>query len=359
MDKMGKGSAFKDNVQVLRGIAALMVVAVHSIDIAHHQPESTFRVIGSLENFGAAGVDLFFVISGFVIAHTAFAGSRRWPMDFARERLWRVVPLYLLFSLPYAFMSTEITFGTVVATVLFWPAADPYVLSTPLMLIGWTLCFEMLFYTAATIALLRRGRAVLVLLLLAYAACWMLGQATNLAAFRFLGNPLILEFLFGVLIAQIASRTSSQLGPLSIIAGVGWFAAVIVLGFEGPGFDDPAVWKRVLVWGLPSALIVLGAIVMEPWRPAAISGPLLLVGAASYSIYLAHPLALWLLQGQLRLFHQHWHGMVFLAAGLAASLLGGLLVYRCIEQPILAFRRSAWPRSTQIVLQVSGPNAEA
>lgn len=340
---MSERPAFIDNVQVLRGIAALMVVAVHSIDIAHNHPGSTFRVIASLENFGAAGVDLFFVISGFIIAHTAFGASRRRPMDFAKSRLWRVVPLYLLLSLPYAW-SADITFEMVVATLLFWPAADPYMLSTPLMLIGWTLCFEMLFYAAATVVLLRPGHRLLIGVLLAYAACWILAEITNLAAFRFLGNPLILEFLLGVMVARLAPRLPARLGPLAMLAGIGWFVVMIVLGLEGRGFNDPDVWSRVPVWGMPSALIVLGAVLMAPWRSPAIIPPLLLVGAASYSIYLTHPLALWVLQDALRVLGQQWHGVFVLVVSLAVSVLAGILVYRCIEQPILAVRRPVKPR---------------
>lgn len=337
---MTERPAFIDNVQVLRGLAALMVVAVHLIDIAQRHPGASFRVSASLENFGSAGVDLFFVISGFIIAHTAFMGGRRRPMEFARQRLWRVVPLYWLLSLPYALMPGGLELGKLVATLAFWPASDPYILSTPVMLIGWTLCFEMLFYAAATIVLLRPGHRLLIALLVAYAACWVLADVTNLAAFRFLGNPLILEFLLGVLIAWIAPRLPAPMGPLAIVAGIGWFAGVMALGLEGHGFHDPAVWSRLLVWGAPSALIVLGAVVMAPWRHA-VMRPLLLVGAASYSIYLAHPLALWVFRDTLRALDQHWDGLAVLVAGFVMSVLVGILVYRCIERPILALRRPA------------------
>jgi exopolysaccharide production protein ExoZ len=335
---MTERPAFIDNVQALRAVAALLVVAVHSIDIAHNHPGATFRVIGGLENVGAAGVDLFFVISGFIIAHTAFIGTSRGPMDFALQRFWRVVPLCWLLSLPYALMPGGLAFDKVVATLLFWPASNPHLLSTPVMLIGWTLCFEMLFYAAATVVLRRPGRASVGMVLAVYALCWLLAQATGLAAFQFLGNPLILEFLLGVLIAHVSARLPAWLGPLALLAGLGWFAGTIVLGLEGRGFHDPAVWSRLLVWGMPSALIVLGAVVMPPWQPAALFKPLLLVGAASYSIYLAHPLALWLLQDLMRVFDQHWNGLLALLACLIVSVLGGLLVYRCIERPILALR---------------------
>nr|WP_295888176.1 acyltransferase [uncultured Devosia sp.] len=335
---MTERPAFIDNVQVLRAVAALLVVAVHSIDIAHNHPGSTFRVVGGLENFGAAGVDLFFVISGFIIAHTAFIGTSRRPMDFALQRFWRVVPLYWLLSVPYALMPGGLEVDKVVATLLFWPASNPHLLSTPVMLIGWTLCFEMLFYAAATLVLLRPGRAMLAVVLAAYALCWLLAQVTDLSAFRFLGNPLILEFLLGVLIAHVSARLPAWLGPMALLAGIGWFAGTIALGLEGSGFHDPAVWSRLLVWGMPSALIVLGAVVMPPWRPATLFRPLLLVGAASYSIYLAHPLALWLLQDLLRVLDQHWNGLLVFLVCLVVSVLGGLLVYRCIERPILALR---------------------
>jgi len=337
---MTERAAFIGNVQVLRGVAALMVVAVHSIDVTLLLPRSTLAVPAQLENFGSAGVDLFFVISGFIIASTAFGSVPRKPLDFARQRFWRVVPLYLLLSLPYLLTSPDMDLGMLVATVLFWPATYPYSLSAPLMLIGWTLCFEMLFYAAAALVLVRPGRGMVAAVLLAYGVCWVLAEVTNLSAFRFLGNPLCVEFLMGVLIARLAPRLPGRMGSVAVALGVTWFAVMIVLGLEGRGFPDPEVWTRLLVWGMPAALIVLGAVIMKPWTAPGMA-PLLGVGAASYSIYLAHPLALWLLDATLRGLGPQLGGYGVLALCLGASVGVGILVHRCIEQPLLEFGRTA------------------
>jgi exopolysaccharide production protein ExoZ len=323
------------NIQILRALAALLVVAAHCIDttIALAGPGSTPG--GILDDFGAAGVDLFFVISGFVIAHTAFVGVRREAGQFARQRLHRVVPLYFIMS-ALAASGSPIYVDELVATLLFWPALHPYMLATPMMFVGWTLCFEMLFYAAATLALLRPGRTMVGVLLAGYVLCWALGTVTGLSAFRFLGNPLIVEFLFGVLIANIAGRVPASWGRIALLAGLAWFAATLALGQVGAGFDSPDVLLRPLIWGVPSALLVLGAVVMADWRPAVIMAPLLTLGTASYALYLAHILALRLLERGWEALHLPAPALLVFGLAMAVSILAGLLVHYLVERPLLA-----------------------
>lgn len=331
---MSKPPTLVANVQVLRAVAALLVVIAHSVDVTIRQAGAGSTPGGALDNFGAAGVDLFFVISGFVIAHTAFVGARREAGAFAMQRLRRVVPLYFILS-ALAAIGQPIHGAQLIATLLFWPAIDAHVLSTPIMFIGWTLCFEMLFYAAATLALLRPGRIVVVALLLAYGTCMVLGAMTGLSVFRFLGNPLIVEFLFGVAIAHVALRLPAGLGGVAIAMGIAWFGVTIMLGLEGAAFDGPDVMSRILVWGVPSALIVLGAVLMMPWRPALIRTPLMVLGAASYSLYLVHGLALQLFERALTETQAGLPAVFIFALCIAISVAAGMLVYRFVERPML------------------------
>lgn len=151
-----------DNIQVLRFVAATGVVVAHAVDLAGTRLGlDTVLAGGTLEDFGAAGVDLFFVISGFIIAVTtkgqagiAAAG------DFLWRRFRRVAPIYWLLSLPILvgmIRGGTLTGEVAVATFLFWPFSG-LEMTFPALGPGWTLCFEMLFYAGFGLAMAGGGR---------------------------------------------------------------------------------------------------------------------------------------------------------------------------------------------------------
>jgi exopolysaccharide production protein ExoZ len=268
------------NIQVLRAIAALLVVFCHAVDTEVHARGIPVLWAAWIDDFGAIGVDLFFVISGFIIAHTAFGEHQYRAMDFLRRRIRRIVPLYFLLSLPWILRG--LTLGPlepdrVIATLLFWPASDATAASLPYLTVGWTLCFEMLFYLMAALVL-AGPRHLPSMLILLHALCWLCAIATGLSAFFFLGNPIIYEFLLGVGIALATSRLTTAarwLGPLALLAGMAGFVVTLLADFSavadvGVVQADPMVIQRVAMGGLPSAALVLGAVLMPPWRPNAL-----------------------------------------------------------------------------------------
>ena len=145
------------SIQALRAIAALLVFWGHAINAVHLKIEADFPHL-----YGPFGVDLFFVISGFVMVYSSerLFGQPGAPITFFVRRLARIVPLYWLatavlvwFVVPYA--STKAVLGS-----LFFAPHIPS--EAPLLFVGWTLIFEMFFYAVFAIALLAKRRFAVV-----------------------------------------------------------------------------------------------------------------------------------------------------------------------------------------------------
>jgi exopolysaccharide production protein ExoZ len=346
-------------VQALRFAAATAVVVTHAVDLAGTRLGlETVLAGGTLENFGAVGVDVFFVISGFIIATTTrgqtgagAAGAFLW------RRFRRVAPIYWLLSLPILIgmarggtLSPEVA----AATFLFWPFSG-LEMTFPALGPGWTLCFEMLFYAGFGLAI-AGGRRVAWGLVGAYAAMLAAGLVVAAPVLRFWGAPIILEFLLGVGIATVWRFAPRRLGLWAVGLAVLGFGLGLVFGYGGiddvRALNDP--WnglRRAAVWGLPSALLVFGVVRMERTdrAPGRLSRAAAFMGDASYSIYLVHVLVIRALG---RMFES---GMVALpgdaVVGLTviASLAAGAVVHVWIERPMLKFMRpSPGGRKTDI-----------
>jgi exopolysaccharide production protein ExoZ len=196
------------SLQILRFVAAAMVVAAHAIyfvGLPQLQPAHNVEI-------GAAGVDIFFVLSGFVIYRSAFALRRMTAGEFIAKRFLRVAPLYYLTNLVWLLLLWRLFHwpvdrSEIAASFTFWPAWQ--YLAAPVDPVGWSLCFEMLFYVA--VALVLFSRRALPLLLAVFLIAWLGRAAVGWPGLRILGNPIALEFLLGVLIA--ASWNPTRVRP--------------------------------------------------------------------------------------------------------------------------------------------------
>lgn len=341
-----------DSVQQLRAVAALGVLIFHIETQA-----ARMGYEGYWPNFLSSGVDIFFVISGFIMWVTTYGRSTT-PLQFLGNRLARIVPLYWLvttFALvillvqPSWMQSGVLSWPHVISSYLFFPIVHPVKLASmePLIFAGWTLNYEMLFYAIFAIALMLSTKARLwfTILVLAALAALRLTNPEPLTVLWFYSHDIILEFGFGVLIGWYITAERSVLPWLSyVLIGVG--SVTLALFAANPDIDA----LRVLVRGAPSALIVLGAVSLEVEGRKIRSAFVNYLGDASYSIYLVHGIAL-------SAYTQIWrivlpqgteqNLMAFTVSAVVACCLASIVVYEVVEKPItLAIKK--WRDSRKI-----------
>jgi peptidoglycan/LPS O-acetylase OafA/YrhL len=300
----------------LRAAACLLVVIYHARLAAGGE-----AAIRAWPN-GAAGVDLFFVISGYVmVASSAELRARPdgWRMFLAR-RLRRIVPLYWLLTaaklavtalMPDLTPHTRPTWWNLCASLLFIPARDAAGFIRPVLPVGWSLNFEFFFYALFAAALaLRLSPLWLTPVLVAVAAAGFF-TTPSWPAPLVLANGMVLEFAAGMALASVPlPRPGRVMGALLATA----FALLLMLPQAGP-------W-RFLVWGLPAAAVLGAALVLEAPLGAFIPAAVLAVGDASYAIYLVHPFVV----PALAVF-----GPVAAVLSVPFSVAAGLLVHRQVD----------------------------
>lgn len=284
------------SVQALRGIAACLVVYHHFSNIFQGPNSQSWIYSSGLGPLGRCGVDIFFVISGFIMLYTTV--GKFGPADaltFLKRRVLRIYPLYWVwttallalwvsglarlehqfFSIPYMFKS-----------YLLVPAFNGYYFH-PFLGQGWTLSFEMLFYLVFSCSIMlgfRRSKLLFLAIAFSLLACVGLLFPGSGAAFL-LSNTVVVEFLYGALAATLllhAEKRRIQFGkvlPASLMLSG---TALLLLALKLQDVPDSV---RFVFFGIPAFLIICGAVMLED-TPA----PRLLsyLGDSSYSIYLAH-----------------------------------------------------------------------
>jgi exopolysaccharide production protein ExoZ len=235
-------------------------------------------ILPASAHFGAFGVDLFFVISGFIMAIVAEDGVS-WP-SFLVGRARRILPPYWFYTTVVLVVS--LAAPTIVNSSLGTPPSlwRSYLLipdsGPPLLAVRRTLVHEAYFYVAfaGMLFLIRSYRLTLPRLLLVWAAAVICLDTF----FRFYGvtapvsavvaHPLTLQFIFGAFVGILILRETTDFGGLALLVDVS-LLAIALLGFPGeaPSLLVDKMWERVLVIGLPCVLTVYGAVALERHRP--------------------------------------------------------------------------------------------
>ena len=330
------------SIQYLRALAAILVVFVH----AQQQYPIGERLIPSA--FGFGGVDLFFLISGFVMTYTV-AHHPLNRLDFLKRRAVRIVPLYwgmtlatavLIFVAPALTRDSRFAWIDLFTSLVFIPHHNVGKAATisPLLKLGWTLNYEMFFYLVFASFLplkpwLRTASALLVFAVLIAIETTTQSQFVLLA---FWGRPITLEFIAGCAVAVLYTRGPWPNAPAGLWWGV---LALGVMAFVGlGGFQDEQI-DRVVTRGLPALAILVPVLALERLRAATFRrGVLHYLGDASYSIYLAH---LYAVVG-FRVLCDKLHlpittplaAAVFIVACVAVGVGGGCFVYQFVERPL-------------------------
>ena len=350
-------------IQALRFVAAMLVVLAHSTAMVNermHLDMFKWRA-------GWSGVDIFFVISGFVMAissRTLLQRANGWKI-FITRRLIRIVPLYwvattlklaTIIALPALALDSPLELWNTIASYLFIPTFDDKsLLAAPLLKVGWTLNYEMFFYAIFTLALFL-GKSPLKFT----AAIFAIAVAVNLFstpkfpyAYGFL-EPILMEFVMGMLVAKLCMRvnninagvnTGLNIGAKNFIdkllqyisttkagAIIGAVAVVISFAIMFNCAEQP-MWWRWAYWGIPSMVIVLVVALGEPALRKVMPKILATLGDSSYSLYLFHTFTVPLL-GTLMLKLKLAQPTLALAACIVISPLVCLAIYAWFELPM-------------------------
>jgi len=328
------------SIQYLRGVAALMVVFLH-LDLQLER----LGYHGYWPGWLSAGVDIFFVISGFIMWITTAGGMT--TREFFRRRFFRIVPLYwtlttvvliTLFAIPNAVQSGHIDKWHVLGSYLFFPVVHPILgIMQPLLIPGWTLNYEVFFYIIFGFALNLPANARLIIVSLILAGLSSMSFLINikpLTVLEFYTFSRILEFAFGMALGWIYVK---GIKIPRAIAWAGMLLGVGVIVLTADSFED-----RGLRVGIPALLIVTGAIMIERINGAQHFRGLHFLGNASYSLYLSHPIVLSFLGQISRSFpFGALPGATFLFAcvSVISAIAAAALIYLFIEMPLLRLAR--------------------
>ncbi len=337
-----EGASHFEGIQALRFIAALLVVCTHA---TLHLSE---RLLPGypLWNPGASGVDVFFVISGFVMVASSRDLIERpdGATVFLTRRLIRIVPLYwaatslkvlLIVSMPQVATNAVLDPLHLVSSYLFIPARNAAGEVFPVLGVGWTLNYEMFFYLVFALALAWRMDPLrFVTVLFVGAALLAPLRDTDWPALTVFLDPILLEFVAGMLIATgiLSWRWRLPLPAACVLAVVGLLG--LVWPWEGV---DPI--ERIVFWGIPAMLVVAGVAFAEPALKHRVPRVLLSLGDSSYALYLFHPMIspivpTLLAKAGLPLAAVSIGGSVALSVALTA------IVYRIAERPVTRTLRS-------------------
>lgn len=337
-----------DGLQIARALAALTVVVGHAVEHPLNNQGHPAWQLG-----GRYGVTLFFVVSGFIMVHTTGAGKFD-PVGFMSRRIRRVVPIYwvvtflvaaLALLAPQVFKRTVFDLAHFIASLFFVPMydpADPGSIS-PIFRLGWTLNYEMFFY-------------------LCFAATFFLGvTARNVALTLFFGTCIALGFLVDFQSAILKSYT--QIDTFGFVAGMwlGWLglrdrlrpAAVVIAGlliFSFASLAGVAFWferlqdvpmTQVLIVAICAAHVAALLLLVDGlgWKaPRA----LLLVGDASYSMYLFHMFAVGAVSVVIARAPESLT-IPLIGVSILCSIAAGIVAYWVVEKPLNRLMRKRRP----------------
>jgi len=310
---------FLNNLQALRAYAAANVVFIHLL-----------QIFGVASLFGLYGVDLFFVLSGFIMAGIAMTA----PSAFLTRRLIRIVPLYWICTMgvyavallkPQLLHTTQADMANLAKSLFFVPYRKESGAMQPLLFLGWTLNYEIYFYLICSVVLfLRAARPLLWVCLIVSAMpalALILPPASDLI--RFYSDPIVLEFALGMLTYCVFRRCHIQSGQHRWEI---WLLLVCLIVLPCMEAVEGTKHREILL-GLPAAGTIFAAAYLERTGVAVRSRFILLVGNASYILYLTHPYVLQ--AGEKFLFRGQWKSLTAKMA-LGLLLISAAVAFACV-----------------------------
>jgi exopolysaccharide production protein ExoZ len=333
-----------------RGIAAFLVVLAHvNLDFEYFH---NHKIFNGFFVFGHAGVDFFFVLSGFIIffIHSKDIAKPEQTWNFIFKRISRIYPTYwivtIILIVSYIFLpnlsadGSNFSISRIIKSLFLLPIdnAFPNTGSKPILQVGWTLVFEMTFYLIFATLIVNKiiGKALFV----SWAAFLILQitydviPATTTYPLQYLLSTHNLEFILGILVGIFVQNFLKSSHKFLLLPGVFIFLLVgasesmLPALFSGDSFT--------LLYGFSSGLIIIGCSALEKFLNFKTPSLLVHFGAASYSIYLIHVPLLSILNRVASYFsftnflnpHLVFFMLVFIC------MISGSLFYKIIDKPV-------------------------
>ena len=340
-----------------RALAASLVVLHHAGNImAQPRFYGEHPFSGHLQNFNV-GIDFFFVLSGFIITwvHWRDIGDPSRLGNYAAKRFLRIYPPYwgvmiplaiLYLSFPTAGISSQREPINIVLSIFLMPAV-----SQPVLGVAWTLVHEVFFYGvfACVIAAGRWGLAIFPIWALAILAVDRLGVSTF--PLSFFASPFNLDFIMGVCAAALLKSRRIPLPAVLFVAGMASFLALMLFALH---IQDDSLVSR-LAFGGSAFFALLGLVALELKQPVRLPRAFLFFGAASYSVYLVHPLVLsfgvHILSRAPSVLPNDAVALVLTASGIGA----GLLYYKTFEPVLTTIVRNQLSKAVSFLSQSERP----
>jgi len=324
------------SIQYLRAAASILVVCTHALGYY----------------WGNQGVDIFFVISGYIMMYL-IANTQRTAGVFFLARYLRIAPLYYLLTAIAILVGCgfEPTIRHIIQSLLF----IKYQWSAPVLTVGWTLDYEFIFYSLCTLALLASKNIKHVAVLVS-AAIFIGTILLDFVLFPEKKYGHFMEFWFGIVIyfwiQKILQTTISNSKLLKFIKTPRILGCLLILAFLISSFsvlmrdETGKTYLRFLTFGFPAALLVFFSILYEKIHGLKKLKLLTLLGASSYSIYLSHEITLFLYYRFFGLANQD--NLFIDLVGIIISILTGILIYKLIEVPMInkahSFQKNKMPQ---------------
>lgn len=320
------------SIQYMRAIAACMVVMHH---IAWKGMQYSNNPL-HWYTVGEAGVDLFFIISGYIMSHT-INNKNITMVQFLLARVSRIIPLYWLLTsfalVVYVLMPSHVNSSggdtKILESYLLLPVDGKYLIQN-----GWTLSYEFYFYIIFSVSLSVKNKLGFVFPFVILLLLGLLGGVNefDLYQFRFMTNPILIEFVFGMLIYRLMSNNRFNNLKVSFLMLLAVLSIFICINFYQ--FDC----SRVLKYGLPCAAFFCVMLTLENFfylnRERLLSSIFQKIGDSSFSLYLFHPFSLVLTSILSVKMKFNGTGFVFVLVSILSALFTGWCCYVLLEKKL-------------------------
>ena len=334
------------SIQLTRGLAASMVVIFHAQCLMINYetriglPQALLNASQELQTIGASGVNLFFVISGFVMAYITYGqnGKPGYQKRFIKRRLERIVPVYwfytllmaaLLFFAPQLFNSARFDIRELLLSLSFIPYEPNTNPTAPILQVGWTLSYEMYFYFLIALGLFMRQSRFALALGVFFALSVMLRPQLPIdkPVINMLTSPMLLEFYAGFVCGAFYNA-GKNIHP---------FLAIVLTALGILGYIAWAAGFTLVPLSYCAVMLITGCVFLEKQVPLNPPKVLLVLGDISFSLYLSHPLVIPAL-GKICTKLGFWNlfsADAFIVFSLIVCVVCAFVLYHILEKPLI------------------------